>query len=283
MRTVISGLATAAALTAACGGTSKPSTVDNHGAAARGPALVYLGWGVDAVFEADCYDPSGSCDAIRAKAVAGGELVDGASRFKLTGPRQEECGASGDVADVIAYQRLAGPEDVGVGVTTFPADAAIELVRSPRAWGEDAPVRPTVDDAVRTALATRATADLVGSERARTITAGELVIEQVVEGNFTGGPGLDRLIAANLPLGDDEGPGYVWSGLVVIPDGALAAAATLWHSDLETMWIDAHYDLDGDGRREFIFTAAYYEGASTGAAELIDGKLVFGATVGCGA
>jgi hypothetical protein len=281
--TLLSTVAATAALTAACGGSSKPDTVGNRGDAARAPALVYIGWGVDSVFEVDCYDPSGSCAAIRAQALAGGELVSGDGRFKLIGPRKEECGASGDVADVIGYQRVAGPEDSGVGIAAFPVDAAIDLVRTPRSWGEDEPVRPSVSDDLRARVAARATADLAGSDRARTITAGELIVDQVIEGNLTGGPAVDLLIAANLPLPDADGPGYVWSGLVLIPDGDLAAATTLWQSDLETFWIDAHYDLDGDGRRELVFTAAYYEGTTMGAAAVVDGKLVFGATVSCGA
>ena len=270
-------LATAAVAAAACGGGRGTTTIAGHGGAGpRGPALVYLDWGQDAVFEADCWAPdAGGCDAARAKAQAGGVLVAGGARFTLGATRDEECGASGDVAKVVGYTRAAGPADATPGIAVFPADAAVDLRPQHDSPGAPAWIAPL--------LVPLAAADLVGSDRARPIAPGEIQVTQVVEANVAGGPQPDLLIAAGVPLGDSDGPGYVWSALVLIPDGDRGAAVSLWHSDLEALSIGATYDLDGDGVSAFIWTASYYEGASTGAAHIAGGKLVIGATVGCGA
>lgn len=263
---------------AACGGAPAPATIGARGGAtARAAAIVYFPWGQDAVFEADCWAPdAGGCAALRTQAEAGGALEVGPARFALTGRRDEECGASGDVASVVAYRRTAGPEDAYPGITVFPAGADVGMVLHPT--GEVA-----VAPALAAALAARATADLAGTERARTIAAGEVRVQQVIERNVTGGPQPDLLISAHVPLPGDDGSGYTWSAFVLAVDGDRAALTSLWTSDLETWSVDASYDLDGDGRAAFIWTAAYYEGAATGAARIDGGALVVGATVGCGA
>lgn len=263
---------------AACSGASAPATIGARGgAAARPAALVYFPWGQDAVFEADCWAPGvDGCAAVRAQAEAGGELVVGPARFTLTGRRDEECGASGDVASVVSYRRTAGPDDAYPTVTVYPAGADVALVIHP---SDGATVAP----ALAAGLAARATADLAGTERARPITAAEVRVRQALELNVTGGPQPDLLISANVPLPADDGSGYTWSALVLAVDGDRAHLTSLWTSDLELWSVDASYDLDGDGRHAFIWTAAYYEGAASGAAVIDAGKLVAGATVGCGA
>ncbi|MBL8624615.1 MAG: hypothetical protein JNK64_25120 [Myxococcales bacterium] len=264
---------------AACGrGATAPTTIGARGGAApRAAAIVYFPWGQDAVFEADCWAPGADgCAALRAQAEAGGELVVGPARFTLTGRRDEECGASGDVASVVGYRRSAGPDDAYPTVTIYPAGADVGLVIHPT---DDASVTP----ALAAGLAARATADLAGTERARPIAAAEVRVRQALELNVTGGPAPDLLISANVPLPEDNGSGYTWSALVLAVDGDREHLRSLWTSDLELWSVDASYDLDGDGRYAFIWTAAYYEGAASGAAEITDGKLVLGATVGCGA
>ena len=263
---------------AAGGGAPAPATIGARGGAtARAAAIVYFPWGQDAVFEADCWAPGADgCAALRAQAEAGGELVVGPGRFTLTGRRDEECGASGDVASVVGYRRSAGPDDAYPTVTIYPAGADVGLVIHST---DDASVTP----ALAAGLAARATADLVGTERARPIAAAEVRVRQALELNVTGGPAPDLLISANVPLPEDNGSGYTWSALVLAVDGDREHLRSLWTSDLELWSVDASYDLDGDGRYAFIWTAAYYEGAASGAAEITDGKLVLGATVGCGA
>lgn len=272
-------LSSVVTLAAACGGGQRAGAVGNQGTSKGGDALVFVGWGEQAVFEADCHGADG-CAAIRAKAHAGGILTDGNARFRLGATRVEECGASGDTADVVTYDRLDG-EDTYLRVAAFPDAAAVDLVIAPPYWGDEP--RPAVDAATLAAIATRATADLVGTDRARTIASADLVVTQVVVGNFSGGAADDRLISAEVPVPDDEGPGYVWSGFVIIPDGDLGAAHSLWHSELETLHVNAHYDIDGDGVREFVFSADYYEGSSVGAGRIEGGKLALGRTASCGA
>lgn len=248
--------------------------------AARGPAIVYVGWGDHSVFELDCHDPGGGCDALRAKAQAGGELVAGEGRFRLTGVRQDECGASGDTYPVVGYEIVAGGEEAYPGIAVYPADAAIDLVIVPQGQGPATAVEP----ALLGVIAGLATKDLATTDAPREVAAGELTVTQVVEGNFTGGAALDRIITAEIPLtGEDEGPGYVWSGAILVPDGDQGKATSFWFSTLETFRVDATYDLDGDGLRELVFSADYYEGSSRGSASLAKGTLDVGGAVGCGA
>lgn len=264
---------------AACGrGASAPATIGARGGAtARAAAIVYFPWGQDAVFEADCWAPGADgCAALRAKAEAGGELVAGPARFTLTGRRDEECGASGDVASVVGYRRTAGPDDAYPGIAVFPADADVGLVIHA---SDGASVTP----ALAAALAALATAAVVGSEDPRPITAAEVQVSQAIELNVTGGPAPDLLISANVPQPDDVGPGYRWSALVLAVDGDRQHLTEVWTSELEVWSVDASYDLDGDGRHAFIWTASYYEGAASGAAVIDGTKLVAGASVGCGA
>ena len=268
-------------LVGACGGGQHPAAKR----APRGPAVLYVGWGDHAVFELDCFDPAGTCDAVRAKAQGGGELVKGEGRFRLTGPRKEECGASGDVADVVAYETVAGGDEAYPGIAVFPADAAIDLVpiAAPQSDGEAPPPPASTDPKLLALAAKLATADLAKGESPRQVNASELTIAQVVEGNFTGGPAADLLYAAELPLSGEEGPGYVWSGAILVPDGDQGKARSIWYSNLETFRVDATYDLDGDGVRELVISVDYYEGSSVGAVSLATGELKAKAMVGCGA
>ncbi|MBP6843088.1 MAG: hypothetical protein KA201_05065 [Kofleriaceae bacterium] len=266
-------------IAAACGsGAPAPATIGARGgAAARAAAIVYFPWGQDAVFEADCWAPGADgCAALRAQAEAGGELVVGPGRFTLTGRRDEECGASGDVASVVGYRKTAGPDDAYPTITVYPAGADVGLVIHA---ADGASVTP----ALAAGLAARATADLAGTERARPIAAAEVRVRQALELNVTGGPAPELLISAHVPLPEDDGSGYTWSALVLAVDGDRDHLTSLWTSDLELWSVDASYDLDGDGRHAFIWTAAYYEGAASGAAVIADGELKAGATVGCGA
>lgn len=271
--------ATITAAVAGCGGGTKSAdTIGAKGGGTGKPVLVFFDWGMESVFEAACWAPgAGGCDALRAKAAAGGELVQGEATFRMTGTRPEECGASGDVAEVMGYTRVSGPEDASPGISTFPADVDIGLARHETRDGDGA--EPWMAEL----LAQRATKDLVGTERARKIGAAELSIAQAVKGNFTGGPADDYLIGASVAVEGDEGPGYLWSGLVLLVDGDRAAPITLQHSDLETFTIPATFDLDGDGVREFLWGAAYYEGAAMGAGRIVGGKLEQLSQVGCGA
>ena len=264
---------------AACGSNARnPGPIGAKGGAARGPALVYFDWGMDSLFEAACWAPEADgCDALRATAAAGGELVAGDATFRMTGTRPEECGASGDVAEVMGYTRTSGPEDTSPGITTFPANADIGLMKHTPSDGDGA--EPWMAEL----LAQRAAKDLVGTDRARTIAAGELTITHAVKANVTGGPADDYLIAASVALVGDEGPGYTWAGLVLVTDGDRGAPTSLLHSDLELFTIPVSFDLDGDGVREFIWTASYYEGASMGGGRIVGGKLEQLSQVGCGA
>jgi hypothetical protein len=264
---------------AACGSKARnPDTIGAHGGSTHAPVLVYFDWGMESVFEAACWAPdAGGCDALRAKAAAGGELVAGGATFRMTGTRPEECGASGDIAEVMGYTRIAGAEDASPGISTFPANADIGLTRHEIREGDGA--EPWMAEL----LAQRATQDLVGTDRARKVGAGELAIDHAVKANVTGGPADDYLISASVALVGDEGPGYTWSGLVLVVDGDRRAPITLSHSDLEHYSIPATFDLDGDGVREFIWTADYYEGASMGGGRIVGGKLEQLSQVGCGA
>ncbi|MBK9036973.1 MAG: hypothetical protein IPL61_37935 [Myxococcales bacterium] len=266
-------------VTAACSAsTPAPTTIGTQGGGvARGAALIYVDWGDHAVFEADCWAPDvGGCVNLRAKALAGGELVTPTARFRLTSERTEECGASGETAEVTGYAVIAGADDASPGVAVFPSDALVDLRRHEPGAADAAPW-------MRPALAIRATHDLASTDHARPFTAGEIVIDQVVTGNFTGTATPDLLIAATVPLSERDGPGYAWSALVLVPDGQRGAMTSLWVSDLEAMAIRASYDLDGDGVRAFVWTAEYYEGGAIGAGAIKGGQFEVARSVGCGA
>jgi hypothetical protein len=280
----------AALLGAACGGKQGGGTIGSRGGAPRGPVLVFVGLGPTMMFEGACHAPPGGpdCDALRAAAMDGKQQVtaDGAT-FRITGTVSDECDASG-ATDVVGLEKVSGKEDVDPGVLTYPAGAAIDLesyAADGLAGGGDQETSPgmQVADNVSAALARVATADLAAGDHARSVDPSEIVVEQVVTTNVDGDPRPDVVIAANVPMGSDDGPGYEWSALVVVPDGDYARAASAWTSDLEHMTIDASFDLEGDGQRELVYSAEYYEGGGHGVATVKDGKLEFLGQWGCGA
>ncbi len=293
MRTMNKHLMVAAAMaalvSAACGGKGSPSTIGNGGGAPRGSVLVFVGLGDRMMFEAACHAASGGpdCDALRTASMDGKQQVtSGPATFRITGTVSDECDASG-ATDVVGVERVSGPEESVVGIVTFPADAAIDLqlhdAQGNLSGGGDPAAGMKIDDGVRAALARVATADLARGDKPRPIGPGDIIVEQVVTANVDGDPRLDLVIAANVPLADDNGPGYVWSALVVVPGGDNAAATSVWTSDLEHMTIQATFDLEGDGKRELIYHADYYEGGGMGAASIEQGKLEAKGSWGCGA
>ena len=273
----------------ACGGKSGGGApVGSRGGTPRGSVLVFIGLGERMMFEAACHAAPGGpdCDALRAASMDGTKQVssDGAT-FRITGTVSDECDASG-ANDVVGVERVSGTVDVYPGILTYPADAPIDLELHAAEGGatdEGERTGMKVADDVRAALARIATADLKRGESPRAIGPGEIVVEQVVTTNVDGDPRPDLVIAANVPLSDDNGPGYVWSALVVMPGGDPAAGASVWTSDLEHMTIQASFDLEGDGQRELIYSAEYYEGGGQGAASIEQGKLSILGSWGCGA
>jgi len=273
----------AVVIASACGGTSAGKTIGSTGGTARGPVLVFLGLGPTMMFEAACYEPPGSaaCAELRAAALDGTkQIVTPAATFRITGPASDGCDASG-ATEVVGLERVAGDDEASPGVVTYPADAPIGLETYRFNSTSDAATRgQAVTPTVRAALAALATTDTVSRDDARAITAAEIVVEQVVTANVDGDARPDTIIAANVPVAD--GIGYRWSALVVVLGGEFDAARSVWTSDLEHLIIDASFDLDGDGRRELVYTAEYYEGSGHGVAT-VDGKLTIKGGWGCGA
>lgn len=263
----------AAALAGACGGKAgAPGTVGSHagGGAARGPAMIFVGIGDGMVFEGACH----ACDALRAR-LEGQVVSSGEATFRITGTVSDQCDASGPT-DVLGVERLTGdPERAPLGVAVLPAGAPVDLVT----YATDR--LDTGAGALVPALQARAQADL--ADGGDPITADAIVIEQVIEVNVTGDARPEKLIAANVPQSEDEGPGYRWSALVMAPDGDVDHLVTLWQSTLEHLTIDASYDLEGDGVRALVYSAEYYEGAGRGTATVTNDKLDLIASWGCGA
>ncbi|HVV87171.1 MAG TPA: hypothetical protein VHE35_29225 [Kofleriaceae bacterium] len=262
----------AAFAVAACGGHAHPVEVGSHtgGGAGRGPVMVFIGLSDTSMFEAACHD----CDALRAGMV-GQKVSSGKDTFVITGTVSDGCDASGP-NDVTGVKRLSGdPDSSPLGVAVLPAGAPIDL----QTYATDRV--PAGAGALRGPLARRATADLAAS--GSPVAADDIVVEQVIDVNVAGDPRPDELIAANVPLPEDQGPGYRWSALVMAPGGDLEHLVSVWTSDLEHLVIDASFDLEGDGVRELIYSSEYYEGGGRGAATITDGKLTFLGTWGCGA
>lgn len=265
-----------AALAASCGSKPASSVPSSRGGAARGPVMVFVGLDSTMMFEALCHAPD--CDALRARALDGTQVVSSnGSTYRITGTVSDNCDASG-ATDVVGLEKKSGPEDSLPGVITFPDGAPIDL--QTHTMSEEG---ITVSDEARAALARLATADLRGRDNARAIAPGEITVEQVVQAQLDGDGKLDTLVAANVPLGESDGPGYVWSALVLVPGSDYQAATSLWVSDLEHLWIDATLDVEGDGVSELIYSAAYYEGGGQGAAMIKSGKLEMLGQWGCGA
>src|SRR5262245_52155872 len=126
---------------AACGHpASKPSIGSaTGGGLRRGPVMVFIGLGEQAMFEAACHE----CDGLRA-ALDGSEVSSGAATFQVTGTVSDDCDASGPT-DVIGVKRLSGDaETAPLGVAVLPAGAPIDLVEyrgaEEHAPGADGPV-----------------------------------------------------------------------------------------------------------------------------------------------
>jgi hypothetical protein len=267
-------IASVSLLLAACGGGAPKGAIGERagGGVTRGPVMVFVGIHAGAMFEAACHQ----CDGLRAAQV-GQTVSSGGGTFEITGPVSDQCDASGPTY-VVGYRRLTGdPETTELDIAVLPAGAPIDLVShddpGASAGRPEAPVRA--------ALARLANADL--TPRGLDVEAADFVLEQVLEVNVTGDARPDLLISATIPLPDDDGAGYRWSGLVVAPGGDLDAAVVAWQSDLERLVIEASFDLEGDGTRELIFDASYYEGGGRGAATLTGGALQLLGTWGCGA
>jgi len=181
-----------------------------------------------------------------------------------------------DATEVVGVERLTGDEEHDpLLVAVLPAGAPIDVQVHPRE------PRPAGDPALRAALVRVAAADV--GDRGGPIVAADLVIDQVIDVNVVGDARPDRLIAVNAPLPEGDGPGYRWSALVLAPSGDLAAARSVWTSDLESIFLDASFDLDGDGVRELIYSSDYYEGGGRGGATIEDGALHPLGTWACGA
>lgn len=267
-------LSAAAALlvAAACGGPAGPAAIGSRagGGVNRGPVMVFVGITDHSMFEAACHD----CEGLRAS-LEGQRVSAGAASFRITGTVSDDCDASG-ATEVVGVERLTGDEEHDpLVVAVLPAGAPIDLQRYPRE------PRPAGDRALRAALARVAAADV--GDRLGPIGADDLVIDQVIDVNVVGDAHPDRLIAVNAPLPEGDGPGYRWSALVVAPSGDLSAARSVWTSDLEYLFIEASFDLEGDGVRELIYTADYYEGGGRGGATIEGGALHPLGTWACGA
>lgn len=276
----------AALLGVACGGKQGGAIGGRGGRAPHGPVLVFVPIGSDMVFEGDCYDPSETnCEALRKQAMDGTRRVSaGAILLRITGPVSDECEASG-ATDVVGVERVAGPEGAPPAVLGYPADVplAIEDYGTRIDVDQASPPPPTVTDELRNALVRAAAADLSDGDEPGAVTPGEIMVEQVVSTDVDGDGKPDTLVTANIPRGEEEGPGYVWSALVVLPGGDAAKARSAWKSDLEHLTIDASFDLEGDGARELVYSAEYYEGGGRGVASIVNGKLEFAGQWGCGA
>jgi hypothetical protein len=267
-------LAMTALLVAACGGKTGAPPIGSHGGSPRGPVLVFRGLGDKTMFEAAC--GGADCADLRTRSMDGTQLVSSRdATFRITGTVSDDCDASG-ATDVIAIERASGAPDATVDVAVFPADATIDLEQY-------TPSSPAVGADVKAALARVATADVVSTEHPATITPDEITVVQLVTTNVDDDPAPDLLIAAEVPKSDEDGPGYVWSALVLVPGGNYDAATSVWTSDLEHMTIDGSFDLEGDGKRELLYSAEYYEGSGLGAAIVTDGALEMLGSWGCGA
>lgn len=257
----------------ACGGKGTTPALGSRGGGglpARGPAMLFVAVDEGRMFEAACHQ----CDALREHMI-GQTVSSGASTFRITGPVSDECDASGPT-DVTGVTRLSGdPDSDPLELAVLPAGADIGLVTYPtdRVPASAATLLP--------ALVRRAQADV--QDGGAPITADQLTIDQVIEVNVAGDARPETLVTASVPLPDDDGPGYRWSALVMLPAGHAGGAVTLWQSTLETMTIDASYDLEGDGVRDLVYSARYYEGYGRGAATINGSTLALLGTWGCGA
>jgi|JI10StandDraft_1071094.scaffolds.fasta_scaffold107217_3 hypothetical protein len=264
--------AAALLVVAACGGAGTPAAIGSRGGGgvARGPVMVFVGITDHSMFEAACHD----CEGLRAD-LEGQRVSAGAASFRVTGAVSDDCDASG-ATEVVGVERLTGDEEHDpLLVAVLPAGAPIDVQVHPRE------PRPAGDPALRAALVRVAAADV--GDRGGPIVAADLVIDQVIDVNVVGDARPDRLIAVNAPLPEGDGPGYRWSALVLAPSGDLAAARSVWTSDLESIFLDASFDLDGDGVRELIYSSDYYEGGGRGGATIEDGALHPLGTWACGA
>lgn len=266
---------------AACGGGKKADTIGETGGKERRPAIVMVAISEEMAFEAACFAPD--CTALRARMLDGKQTVEGGgSTWRIVKEDVDVCGASGDENQVVRLERVGAASESGPGVLVWPAGTDVGLELANDAIGGP-PAAAAVTPELAAMLARVATADLVRMERPREVRAAEISVEQIVSANVEGGPAAELLVAAVIELPEDEGPGYAWAALVVAPDGDLAKARSVWTSELEHLTIDATFDLEGDGVRELLFTAAYYEGSMFASGSLRDGKLEVDASWACGA
>lgn len=273
------GLVGAVILAAACGGKSN-GTIGSTGGGGKGnpPAIVIVSmWGL--TFEGMCH--ADDCEALRKRMWAEQPTVKaGGATWKIVGERADLCEASGQENTLVEVEKLDGPEDAEPGLLVWPEGVDVKL----RMLTGGPETTPEVSADVRAAIARLAVEDRKRMQLdAVEITADDIGIEQVIEANVDGAPGKDLMYAAVVPLAEDAGPGYVWSGLIVVPDGEAAKMYSAWSSDLEHVIVHGLFDLEGDGVDELLYTAEYYEGSMHAAGGITDRKLLSAGEWGCGA
>jgi hypothetical protein len=273
---------------AGCGGSAHRTTTENRTDVPRGPApdAIFLGAGQRLAL-ADCRNTSGAFDgaacAGRDKAmVAERAAVIGSDgvRYRLTGEVADECDASGETLLMTIEREDGAAIEVAPTFAMTPPDADVQLVTYDASFSPTTP--PDVAKDVLEKLAAMATTSVAEREDDATVSVrtSELRVLENIEVDLDGDGVRDRLISADLPNADDE-PGYRWAGLAFVPGGRADATRIVWESDLEHMIVDATLDLDGDGRREIVFRAEYYEGVGVGIARIVNGEIDLAAVYGC--
>lgn len=244
----------------------------------RPPVIVYMPFSSTTLVEVACFAPDGDCATLRAKALAGGEVGAGTERVRLTGMVEAQC--ANTVTTAIEY---ASVDEVELTrAVTFPVDAAVGIAAVPYEQRLPAHELAPLSSAIERLMAVDpAWIDVTKGGRTT-----PLEVVQAVRANFAGGPADDLLLAVEVswdrsavddsdPDGElDDSPTVAWSGLILVPDGDSARASMLTASHEHQFHLRAHYDLDGDGVHDFVYTGTYFVGVDLGTASIVDGELV---------